>query len=61
GVSLLADLILNRIKSSFNVVTKPVDPPVTRMLAVGYKDKLDLPRASRKFIRELKEHIDRLP
>ena len=61
GVSLLADLILNRIKSSFNVVTKPVDPPVTRMLAVGYKDKLDLPRASRKFIKELKAHLDRLP
>lgn len=61
GVSLLADLVIGKIKDSFDLVTRPVDPVVTRTLSIGYKDKLDLPRASRKFIKVLKSHLDDLP
>ena len=61
GVSLLANLVIGKIAGSFDVVTKPVDPPVYRTLGIGYKDKLDLPMASKKFIKALKSHLDELP
>lgn len=59
GISILAELILRR--TSFNIATIPIDPPVLRTLAVGYKDKHSLPIASQYFIEYLKENIDMLP
>ncbi|MDO4299412.1 MAG: LysR family transcriptional regulator [Lachnospiraceae bacterium] len=59
GISILAELMLRR--TSFNIVCLPIDPPVFRHLAIGYKDKNSLPIASKYFIRYLIEHIDELP
>ncbi len=59
GVSILAELILRR--TNYNIVCLPIDPPITRTLAVGYKDKDSLPIASKYFIDYLMEHKDELP
>lgn len=59
GVSILAELILQRI--NYNIVTKPLDPPLTRTFAIAYKDENSLPMASKKFIKFIKEHLDELP
>lgn len=59
GVSILAELILKR--TNYNIVTKPLDPPLTRTLAIAYKDENSLPMASKKFIKFIKEHLDELP
>lgn len=48
GVSILARLVLSR--TNFRNVCLPVDPPITRTLAIAYKDKENLPLACRKFI-----------
>lgn len=59
GVSILAELTLRR--TSFDIVCLPVDPPIYRSLAVGYKDKDSLPIASQRFISYLKENRAALP
>lgn len=59
GVSLLADLILNR--ANFDVEVRPILPPVTRTLSIGYKNKLDLPMAAQEFIKLLQSRLDILP
>ena len=59
GVSILAELILRR--TNYDIVCLPIDPPITRTLAVGYKDKDSLPIASKYFIDYLLEHKDELP
>lgn len=59
GVSILAELILRR--TNYDIVCLPIDPPITRTLAVGYKDKDSLPIASKYFIDYLIEHKDELP
>lgn len=59
GVSILAELILRR--TNYDIVCLPIDPPITRTLAVGYKDKDSLPIASKYFIDYLMEHKDELP
>lgn len=59
GVSILAELSLER--TDYKVVTRPLDPPVTRPLAIGYKETGSLPIAGRYFVRCLKEHLDQLP
>ena len=56
GVSILAELILRR--TNYDIVCLPIDPPITRTLAVGYKDKDSLPIASKYFIDYLMEHKD---
>lgn len=48
GVSILSELMLQR--TNFEIVCLPVDPPVYRSLAIGYKDKDSLPIASKYFI-----------
>lgn len=59
GVSMLAELMLRR--TSFDIVCLPVEPPIYRTLAIGYKDKDSLPVASKYFIEYLQEHKDKLP
>lgn len=59
GVSILAELMLRR--TNFNIACLPVDPPIYRFLAIGYKDKDSLPIASKYFIKYLQEHISELP
>lgn len=59
GVSILAELMLRR--TNFDIVCLPIDPPVYRSLAIGYKDKDSIPIASKYFIEYLTEHKDLLP
>lgn len=59
GVSILAELILHR--TSYRLALRPTDPPVSRTIAIGYKDKDGLPMASRRFIDYLRARVDRLP
>lgn len=59
GISILAELVLRR--TNYRIVMLPVDPPITRTLAVGYKDKNSLPIASKYFIEYLTSHIEKLP
>lgn len=59
GISILAELVLRR--TNFHIAKIPIDPPVYRTLAIGYKDKHSLPIASQYFIEYLKQNIDALP
>jgi DNA-binding transcriptional LysR family regulator len=59
GISILAELVLRR--TNFNIVALPIDPPITRTIAIGYKDKDSLPIASKYFIEYLTSNIDKLP
>lgn len=59
GVSILAELMLRR--TNFNIACLPIEPPVYRSLAVGYKDQDSIPIASKYFIEYLTEHKDLLP
>lgn len=59
GVSILAELMLRR--TNFDIACLPVDPPIYRSLAIGYKDKESLPIASKYFIEYLQENKDLLP
>jgi DNA-binding transcriptional LysR family regulator len=58
GISILAELILQR--TNYNIAIRPTEPPITRTLAVGYKDKNSLPIASKYFIDYLLSNVDRL-
>ncbi len=59
GVSILAELMLRR--TNYNIACLPVDPPIYRELAVGYKDKNSLPIASKYFIEYLINSKETLP
>lgn len=59
GVSILADLILHR--TNYQIALRPTLPPITRTIAIGYKDKSSLPMASKRFIECLKARIKDLP
>lgn len=59
GVSILAELMLRR--TNFELVCLPVEPPIYRSLAIGYKEKDSMPIASKYFIDYLRKHIDDLP
>lgn len=59
GVSMLAELMLKRI--AYNLELRPTEPPVIRKMAIGYKDRLSLTIAARRFIELLKENMDKLP
>lgn len=59
GISILAELVLRR--TNYRIVHLPVDPPIYRTLAVGYKDKDSLPIASKYFIEYLLANSDQLP
>lgn len=59
GVSILAELVLHR--TNYRIELRPTDPPISRTIAIGYKDKSSLPIASRRFIGKLQEKIAGLP
>ena len=59
GVSILAELVLRR--TNYRIARLPIDPPVHRTLAIGYKDWDSLPIASKRFIEYLTAHRDKLP
>lgn len=59
GVSILAELILHR--TNYRLVLRPTEPPISRTIAIGYKDKNSLPIASKRFIAYLQNHIDMMP
>lgn len=59
GVSILAELMLRR--TNFDIACLPIEPPVYRSLAIGYKDKDSIPIASKYFIEYLIEHKSILP
>lgn len=59
GVGILAKLMLRR--TNYDIVCLPIDPPIYRKLAIGFKDRDSLPIASKYFIKYLLENVDRLP
>lgn len=59
GVSILAELILHR--TNYRLVLRPTEPPISRTIAIGYKEKNSLPIASKRFIAYLQNHIAELP
>lgn len=59
GISILAKLVLQR--TSYHIVCLPIDPPIFRTIAIGFKDKDSLPIASKYFIKYLIENAAWLP
>ncbi|MDO5549135.1 MAG: LysR family transcriptional regulator [Eubacteriales bacterium] len=59
GVSILAELMVRR--TNYEIVCLPIDPPIYRTLAIGYKDRRSLPIASKYFIGYLQDHVAELP
>ena len=59
GVSILAELMLRR--TNYRLACLPINPPVYRTLAIGYKDKHSLPIASQYFIEYLMANANELP
>lgn len=59
GVSILAELILHR--TNYRLALRPTEPPVSRTIAIGYKDKAALPMACKRFIEYLRQRVDELP
>ena len=59
GVSVLAELVLYR--NNYRLAVRPTEPPISRTIAIGYKDKGSLSMASRRFIAMLREKVDELP
>lgn len=58
GISILAELILQR--TNYDIAQIPLNPPITRTIAIGYKDKNSLPIASKYFIEYLLANVERL-
>lgn len=59
GVSILAELVLHR--TNYHIALRPTNPPITRTIAIAYKDKSSLPMASKRFIEYLQSKLDHLP
>lgn len=59
GVSILAELILHR--TNYRLALRPTEPPISRTIAIGYKDKASLPIASKRFIEFLQSHMEKMP
>jgi DNA-binding transcriptional LysR family regulator len=45
----------------FLIALLPTDPPISRTLAISYKDKSSLSIASKYFIEFLLSHVEALP
>lgn len=58
GISILADLVLQR--TNYNITIRPTNPAITRTLAVAYKDKNSLSIASQYFMDYLFSNINKL-
>lgn len=48
GISILPELVLNRI--NYNIITKQISPPIVRTIGIAFKHIDALPAASRYFI-----------
>lgn len=59
GVSILAELVLHR--TNYKIKFCATEPPISRTIAIGYKDKSSLSIASKRFIELLRSHLDELP
>lgn len=59
GVSILAELVLHR--TNYRLALRPTQPPITRTIAIGYRDKASLPMASKRFIEYLRSKVETLP
>lgn len=59
GVSILAELALHR--TNYSIALRPTDPPISRTVAIGYKDERSLSMASKTFIEYLKKHVVDFP
>lgn len=59
GVSILTELVLYR--TNYQITTRPTEPPVSRTMAVGYRDWASIPIASKRFIEYMRAHVDTLP
>lgn len=59
GVSILAELVLHR--TNYKIKMRPTEPPITRTIAIGYKDQSSMPIACKRFIGLLREHLEELP
>lgn len=59
GVSILAELILHR--TNYHITLRPTQPPISRTIAIGYKDKASLSMASKRFISHIQAAISELP
>jgi DNA-binding transcriptional LysR family regulator len=59
GISILPELVLRR--TNYRVALRPVNPPIIRTIAIGFKDKSSLPIASKYFIEYLVSNIEKLP
>lgn len=59
GVSILAELILHR--TNYRLALRPTVPAISRVIAIGYRDRHSLPIASRRFIEYIRSHVAELP
>lgn len=59
GVSILAELVLHR--TNYKIKLCATEPPISRTIAIGYKDKSSLPIACKRFIELLRSHLNELP
>lgn len=59
GVSILAELVLHR--TNYKLKLCATEPPISRTIAIGYKDKSSLPIACKRFIQLLRSHLHELP
>lgn len=48
GISILPDLVLNKV--NYKIVTKKITPPIVRTIGLAYKNKQTMPIASRYFV-----------
>ena len=58
GISILTELVLR--KTSYRVVSLPIEPPIIRTMGIVCKEKHTLSLASKAFIRCLLENKDKL-
>ena len=58
GVSILADLVLQR--TNYKIAARPLSPALERTISIVMKDRRTLPLASQAFIRCLMEQVDNL-
>lgn len=58
GISILSKLMVQ--DAGYRIVSVSLEPPVYRVLSLGYKDKDSLPMASKRFISYLYDHLDDL-
>lgn len=59
GISILAELVLHR--TNYRIKICATEPPITRTIAIGYKDKSSMPVACKRFIKLLQAHLKELP